>query len=131
MPTVSPQPSISLAPTVYNCASPGGRNSDINSIVTEISGTPILGSPEYQAYDWILNTDNTFGCGSGIISLRQRFILAIFYYITNGDTWSRHDNWLQPDIPECSWYGVICDSDGLVTRLELGQFIAFLFSHLI
>lgn len=123
MPTVSARPTISMEPTVFNCASPVGRTADINTIVNEISGTPTVGTPEYQAYDWLLNTDNTFGCGNGIISLRQRYILAIFYYMTNGDTWSRSDNWLQIGVPECTWFGVVCDSNGLVTSLELGMWL--------
>ena len=121
MPTISPRPTISLAPTVFNCASPVGRASDINNIVNEVSGTPVVGTPEYQAYDWLLNTDTTFGCGDAIVSLRQRYILAIFYYMTNGDTWSPNDDWLKPQVPECTWFGVVCDSNQLVTSLEFGM----------
>jgi hypothetical protein len=113
-----------MAPTEYNCASPIGRLQDINRIVTEVSGEipTDIGSPEYQAYDWLLNTDITFGCGDGIVSLRQRYILAVFYYMTNGDTWSRNDGWLLAGVPECTWFGVICDSNGLVISLSLGKF---------
>jgi len=93
---------------------------------------PIEGTPEYRAYDWQLNTDTTFGCGDGIISLRQRYILAIFYYSTNGDTWGRSDNWLQSRVPECTWFGVVCDSNGLVTSLDFGMsWVISCFSHVI
>jgi hypothetical protein len=117
--------SISMVSTGYDCNSTTGRLQDINNIATEISGEThiVMGSPAYQAYDWLLNTDITVGCDNGMVSLRQRYILAVFYYMTNGDTWIRNDGWLKSDNPECTWFGVACDLNGLVTSLLLGTLL--------
>ena len=38
----------------------------------------------------------------------ERNALIDLYNSTNGNGWTRKDNWLSPTISECSWYGVTC-----------------------
>lgn len=53
----------------------------------------------------------------------QRFVLAVLYYSTNGDSWGKNDLWLS-DIDECNWYfthGGICDSRNTIVALALSS----------
>ena len=52
------------------------------------------------------------------ILAREREILTIFYYATNGDQWLRNDNWLS-DKPINEWYGINVDLNG-VRQIDLG-----------
>jgi hypothetical protein len=51
----------------------------------------------------------------------ERDVLVALYHSTNGDSWSRNDNWLDKSIPHCDWYGVECDSEGRVQSLRLAH----------
>jgi len=42
------------------------------------------------------------------------------YHHTNGTNWCNNDGWLT-DSSICTWQGVTCDTNGRVSRLELGQ----------
>ena len=53
------------------------------------------------------------------ILAREREILTIFYYSTNGDQWLRKDNWLS-DKPLYEWYGIDTDQNG-VWQMDLGD----------
>lgn len=50
-------------------------------------------------------------------------ILGQFYDATNGDKWSLNKNWKSNDdgTGVCTWYGVYCNDDGDVTRIELDR----------
>lgn len=41
----------------------------------------------------------------------QRYVMALFYFATDGDNWERNAGWLGPR-SECEWQGVAGDSDG-------------------
>merc|ERR1712151_828767 len=91
-------------------------------------------SSAYQALYWIYHEDNSDQDSSNFL---QRYILAVFYYSTNGDNWyycnqyskscninDKGSNWLSPDVNECDWYGISCDNidntDWQVTKIQLG-----------
>ena len=49
----------------------------------------------------------------------QRYLLALFYYYTNGDHWINHTNWMS-NKSECEWHGVTCNEDStLITKINL------------
>jgi hypothetical protein len=56
----------------------------------------------------------------------QRYVLAVFYYSTNGDEWRRNTGWLS-DEDECTWLTdetnvetrPVCDEDGAYNNLRL------------
>ena len=50
---------------------------------------------------------------------RDRQALVAFYNAMDGEHWLRSENWLT-DEPAGEWYGVTAESDGCVTRVELG-----------
>mmetsp|Transcript_106101 Transcript_106101/g.306947 ORF Transcript_106101/g.306947 Transcript_106101/m.306947 type:complete len:255 (-) Transcript_106101:98-862(-) len=52
--------------------------------------------------------------------LQQRYAMYVLYHATNVDgTWVDATGWKRKGMSECTWYGVTCDDDGLVTRIEL------------
>ena len=50
----------------------------------------------------------------------ERGALIALYEATDGDNWTRSDNWLTYE-PHSSWYGVFTDRYGRVVRLELSD----------
>ena len=56
--------------------------------------------------------------GTTLCSAADRAALVELYMATDGDKWTRKDNWLT-DAPLGDWYGVTTDSQGRVTRLSL------------
>ena len=51
----------------------------------------------------------------------ERQALLDLYASTHGDEWTLRDNWNGPPGSECTWYGVICNTDqSHVTGLSLG-----------
>ena len=83
-------------------------------------------SPQYQALYWISNSDTLQRSISDPL-LIQRYVLAVLYFATGGDTnhWANQINWLQP-VHECDWKseGGIrkCDSDQNVIDISLCMF---------
>jgi len=45
--------------------------------------------------------------------------LEAMYTRLGGDNWTRKDGWMN-DTDHCQWFGISCDVDGYVTRVELG-----------
>lgn len=110
------------------------------------------GSPQNEAFQWIVNEDTRYLCPDNP-SLIQRYSLAVFYYSTSGDRWiectaptdfsseeaiaiaddncniepvpgSGSEAWLTPS-DECQWGGVVCEplEGGQVERIDFGTFL--------
>jgi hypothetical protein len=73
--------------------------------------------PEGQCRYWLTHED--------VLALRvavdgekrveQRYILCLFYYYTNGPSWTIEvDLWLDGEHHECDWFGITCDTDYVV-----------------
>lgn len=52
----------------------------------------------------------TFNELHGAMYLRERFALEVLYHSTMGDTWLRHDSWMNANDPCDGWSGVECAS---------------------
>jgi hypothetical protein len=72
---------------------------DINLLITEN-----LDSPQSKAFHWLLEDleEHIESLPDDII--KQRFVLASFYFATNGDRWFNNTNWLKHDVHECQWF---------------------------
>eukprot|EP00797_Seminavis_robusta_P024867 Sro425_g140170.2 (501) ;mRNA; r:37933-39435 len=59
-------------------------------------------TPEYLANAWMQNDPhlNSYSLKRQL----QRYDLAWWYYITNGDNWYRNDHWLSYEVHECDWF---------------------------
>lgn len=100
-------------------------------------------SAQYRAYNWINRLDEGILCpeyvqneqhdGPVYPRLLQRYSLAVFYFSTLGNDWtrcsggvmlndcdSRKQRWLS-GASECNWYGVKCNEQGQVTHLHLPE----------
>ena len=59
-------------------------------------------------------------CGSSVRKKEEQ-ILENLFYRCNGKNWKHQDNWLDQNIDYCSWYGIVCDGNGLVQSIQLGS----------
>jgi len=116
LPTISSPPSISMKPSQYICHSNSGRNTDIVHVLDSISKKIAPGSPQEEAATWLKFVDKSDNCNH---ELRERYILAILFYSTNGDNWKDKSKWLSND-DHCSWFGVTCNHNN-VQRLTLSE----------
>ena len=73
--------------------------------------------------DWLVdNVDyNTYTSSRKV----QRWALATLYRSTNGGDWVDNGGWLEDEDTgddECtSWYGVVCNANGMVTEINLSM----------
>jgi len=113
--TLSPTDTHSSAPTPQPSLKPTNLDfvDDILAAETRMS-LLIPNSPQSMAYDWL------FGDPSieeySLQRKLQRFVLATVYYSTNGEEWSKQDNWMSYNHHECEWYsdlpmGIVCSDD--------------------
>jgi len=49
----------------------------------------------------------------------QKSVLEEFFQATNGTLWNIKTNWLVAGTNECDWFGVYCDEEGYVDRIDL------------
>lgn len=78
-----------------------------------------VGSPQYQAIDWLANVDGAQVKAADIHSMHRYALAVLFYSTTRSEedhtnelegNWINQENWLSSkDI--CSWYGVQCEYD--------------------
>jgi hypothetical protein len=78
-------------------------------------------SPQYLAFQWLSNNGNLNYFSDE--KKMQRFVLATFYFSTNGDHWKKKDSWLTEE-DECNWYSSNiyrsqCNELGYYRNLEL------------
>lgn len=138
-PVASAPPSISAAPTVNCNMDLVSRAVSLQSLLRDVSDPVSMlteGSAQNRAWKWLLEEDDMFVCpnDSNVI---QRYVMAVFYHSTLGDSWfscANNNNtpcprgadtyrWLT-GASECHWFGVDCDVNGLVTGVIFGEFRA-------
>jgi hypothetical protein len=104
--------------------------SAIDAVLLQVSSAEDLGNPntpQGTCHQWIIEKDNlqlrvnTAGA-AGIV---QRYVLCVLYHATNGHEWIWMDAtmpFLDPNVHECDWNDVGCDTDGdVVASLYLAQ----------
>jgi hypothetical protein len=65
-------------------------------------------SPAGKAYKWLV--DNELEQRNSA-QMKQRYVLAVFYYSFQVESWENEAGWLSSD-HECTWFGIKCGSDG-------------------
>ena len=141
-PSASPTHLSSAYPTYL----PSGIPSDVKTlsistameIFVPISGEESLKnetSPQYLAMDWIVNHDGANITLKEEDKIIQRYVLAVFYFSTQGKNWKNQYNFLS-DKDVCDWNGYKnstmknvdefsgiqrCDEAGNVVNIELGK----------
>lgn len=69
--------------------------------------------PTNMALVWLASGDNR---DNGF--LRQRFILAVFFFVMQGPKWDYTDGWLSP-LNECLWLGCQCNNWNVINSLAV------------
>lgn len=103
------------------------REKALMDILKSVSpkGLDEKGSPQHQAKEWIFHSDLLKLAPSMTVSSErviQRYVLAVFYYSTNGPKTWKYNNWLEGD--ECSimfWTGISCNDDNIVRAVAFGK----------
>ena len=118
MPAASPVTVPTLSPVVCNGVSREDYLLALLSQVTPVNQLENRFTPQGKAFEF-LKTDPYLEnpCGKEVA---QRYGLATMFYSTDGEKWTNKDGWLESK-NECEWSGVICDSSGMVAKLDLGK----------
>jgi len=123
-PSTSLTPSSSSQPTNEACnLSSEERAAQIRVLLSTVSNSSLFDdptTPQAQALNWITNEDtiepvlcpNQIGedctMGGTVNPMVQRYIMATFYFATQGENgWIKVNKWLTP-VNECEWGGVTC-----------------------
>eukprot|EP00978_Attheya_sp_CCMP212_P047188 scaffold421253_cov59-Attheya_sp.AAC.2 len=75
-------------------------------------------SPQSLALAWMIGDE--VGTPCDLPNLDQRYGAAVFYYALDGDGWISNTRWLSTD-PVCDWFGINCNSNGLLTEIDLEE----------
>jgi len=105
----------------------------------DTAGDPVLirdlDTPQGLAADWLINNDFRKVCpGEKVV---QRWVIALFYYATNGESWLQcstagsdlcgsvfpfeSKRRFLSDFSECDWSGIKCNTDNCVTEIEFEE----------
>ena len=71
----------------------------LTDMAKQVSGQIDRGTPQFEALSWLINQDRYYVCPDDPKAY-QRYILAVFYFSSNGDAWdecSAPDNFDDPD----------------------------------
>jgi len=127
-PTSNPTytPTVSNVPTTEgptaDCLSGTTREEYLIGILSQITDPPLindLATPQGKAFEWIVNGDPLDFDPCTYPTIEQRYGLAVFFYATEGASWTNNEQWLGA-AGECTWFGVSCgDSEIRVQRLQL------------
>jgi hypothetical protein len=74
-------------------------------------------APSNLALAW-LATDEYSSATTDMVTLTNRYVLALLFHTWTGTSWKTSDGWLS-SLSECRWYGITCDGTA-ITGIELG-----------
>ena len=81
-----------------------------------------------MAFNWLVD-DDAFGICPDDEKLIQRYVMAVFYFSTDGSSWTEcgqvggcaGTNFLS-GTHECDWAGISCNNDDCVTEMVFGEY---------
>jgi hypothetical protein len=132
----APSAAPSMAPSLAPSSAPTSvRLTDtidsLKSISNEDAFNDVM-SPQYQAAQWVSDED-PLALPIGDAQFVQRYILAVFYFSTNGDEWDNcgrndpicggdpdEESWLS-EASECVWVGLNCTNNANVDQIFFGK----------
>lgn len=111
------------------------RRADITAFIITVSGVLILldpQSPQFRAYQWLMNDDPLQLMASDMPQFLQRYTLVSLYYATDGEnSWetcgppsgntpcSNVIERFLSGAPECRWLGVTCNGGGEIEIINI------------
>ena len=82
-----------------------------------------MSSPQYKALSWLAIEDE-FISSPGDPDMLERYILAVFYFSTDGDNWDINNQWFS-EKHICKWWGVVgCTNNERVTLFDMGTYVS-------
>jgi hypothetical protein len=75
-------------------------------------------SPSNLALIWLAVDDFSSGT-TDMVTLTNRYVLALLFQTWTGANWKTNDGWLSSQ-SECTWYGITCN-ESAITGIELGE----------
>lgn len=93
----------------------------------------VSGSPQEQAFHWLVSEDELEVCPDETIDVAQRYILSVLYFQTEGDNWNTcsaasasnaspcYNEFARflGGVDVCLWLNVTCDR-GEITEISIG-----------
>jgi len=115
---------IKMATKLCNQKSLKERKDRIFDALVTVSGGSRLNdssSDQYKAYHWLVDSDCSAHCLPDW-RLIQRYVMALFYFSTNGDEWYNSSLFLTC-LHECEWYPkkLICTNERYVLKIKLDK----------
>lgn len=109
------------------------RTQIMNTLSGPVSAANLLtttDTPQYNAVEWLIGSDEFFVC-PGDEKLIQRYVMALFYFSTDGASWDQckqaggacppgNKRYLSKD-NECDWFGNTCDAEKCITEIIFGK----------
>eukprot|EP00978_Attheya_sp_CCMP212_P013843 scaffold34927_cov58-Attheya_sp.AAC.1 len=89
LPTFSPTPSPTAPPTNSCGITDDERKEELRKEVDTVSdpvSVGLPGMPQNSAYEWLVNDDTLFICPTDPTVI-QRYVMAVFYFSTEGSRW--------------------------------------------
>jgi len=141
-PSLAPTKSVipSSVPTLEDCLITEKERIDQIYELLDAVGNPEsirdLSTPQGLAADWLIRQDFRKICPVETIIV-QRWVIAVFYYSTNGDSWIQcstagsdlcgsiypfeFKRRFLSESSECDWGGITCNTDDRVTEIEFEE----------
>jgi hypothetical protein len=100
---------------------------EVRDVLGGVSGDALLdeSSYQYKAFEWIVRKDAMQVSSQSTSILVERYIIALWYFATNGPSWSTSYGFLQ-STSVCKWnnaeYGIFCSDDGRVGRIYFRRY---------
>jgi hypothetical protein len=94
----------------------------LSTVIPEVK--PDFAEPETScapinlALVW-LATDDYSSATTNMVTLTNRYVLALLFHTWSGTNWTTNDGWLSSR-SECTWYGITCNGTA-ITSIELGD----------
>ena len=116
VPTVSPE---TAEPTAFEA------ERYIKDITPDPDALETPGTPQNLAYEWVLSQENVDSLTP--TEVEQQYSLATLFYSAGGENVEELEGWLDPNTPECEWFGVECadpiaqDEQGPQSRQAIGN----------
>ena len=101
--------------------------SKLSGAVSNAGQLTTTGTPQYNAVEWLIGSDDFLVCPDDE-KMIQRYVMALFYFSTEGDSWNRCSqddtvcaNPYLSSAHECDWFGNQCDAEMCITEIEQGK----------
>lgn len=122
--------SLTVAPGAGTTPPSNSNEFDAKAHLRTISGDLLDDptTPQYEAYQWLITDDpaNLDLSSISVKTLEQRYIAALLYFSTQGNTWENTYNFMT-EIDVCEWKdaisgkGISCDSQGTIEDITISE----------